>query len=685
MQLKDALHRPNSIFAALATMVLMVGLPATAPAQSSGDTAPDSFADWRACLDGESPSSTNHQPATAQERRAWRDGEIDAGHRILDVDPDTDEVLFDFEDHVSNDAIRAFGERHGLDFKLNSRFSDAPNLYIATVEEGAVPYIRDCLGPRAEQQGIDVESISENVLFHVAGRGYTAADDGARRSADSTTPSSDATASDDFDTSDAPNDPLYQFQWNFDQVDAEGAWDVSTGSDVVVAVVDTGVALEEDASRGIKPVRDLEGTDYVQGYDFVDDDEFAWDGHGHGTHVAGTIAQTTDNAYGVAGLAHDATIMPLRVLSPTGGGQISDIVDAIHYAADNDADVINMSLGGPIPTRPLKDAVEYAHNQGVTVIAAAGNSGSRSPSFPAAFPHVTAVSATQYDKDTTFYSQWGPFVDIAAPGGNVREDQNGDGRPDGVLQETLKDKDPADHDFIHFMGTSMASPHAAAGAALLMSQGITNPEKVESILQSTADTSQRERYESDKEFSERYGAGIMDASAAVTAAVNTTGGWRLAGGVGLLFLAVLGVRRRRFGAGDIDITPGLIGTTVMTSSGLFMLPGLLGDWFTGTALSAVARPLAEWDLLLFGADQIPLMASVLIPLAAMAVLAGRRRWRLAASGLAFGMAGFCLVESVVMTSDVLWIPGMAGWLDSAWLAVNGLLSFAIGYLGLKSD
>jgi serine protease len=277
-----------------------------------------------------------------------------------------------------------------------------------------------------------------------------------------------------------PDDPMFPLQWHMEMIRAPEAWSVTRGAGVIVAVIDTGVAYQSNTERNFIMAPDLKGTRFVEGYDFVDDDKYAFDEHGHGTHVAGTIAQTTNNGYGVAGVAFEAKIMPLRVLNKHGYGSVSDIADSIRFAADNDAKVINMSLGGPLPSLTMRSAIQYAHGKGVTIVAAAGNSGRKMRSWPAAYDHVIAVAATQFDRKTTFYSQWGSFVDIAAPGGNTREDQNRDGRPDGVLQQTLKQGSTSEHDFALYMGTSMASPHVAGAAAILVGQGVNNPGRGES-------------------------------------------------------------------------------------------------------------------------------------------------------------------------------------------------------------
>jgi serine protease len=619
----------------------MMAVPAPSFAQE-GAIAPK--APFKACLDGATPSTQN-VPAVAF------DGEVPFGVTIMDTNPLWDEVVLDFADRLSEREILAFTRAHGLDARLNSAHSDAPNVYVARVEEGAVPYVKDCL--RRHAPAGFIEHIEENFEYRFK----------------------------EF----VPDDPLYQFQWNFKQIGAQSAWKVSTGRDVVVAVIDTGVTVVDDDSRGIKVGKDMQGVKTVPGYDFVDRTDFVYDGHGHGTHVAGTIAQATNNGYGVAGLAFDAKIMPLRVLNARGFGQVADIADAVRFAADNGAQVINMSLGGPLPSLVLKKAIEYAHNKGVTVVAAAGNSGKRAPSYPAAYDHVIAVAATQYDQRTTFYSQWGSFVDIAAPGGNTRVDQNGDGRPDGIMQETLRPGSLGEHDFALYMGTSMASPHVAAAAAMVISQGVTHPKRVEKILKESADDSMKSEYSSEKEYRERYGAGFLQVDKAVKAAQTTQGGTRYAGAFLLVLLTALGIKRRdQLGLAPAHL-PTLMTTSLVVAGGLFFLPLILpSGGAVGYAAAVLARPLAQYDVLIagFAAHQNPLMASFLIPLGLYAFFGGHRRLRTLACGAAIGMAAFCFTEAWMLTSDVRWIPGM-NVLDRLWLVANGVISLAIGYFGLK--
>ena len=297
-----------------------------------------------------------------------------------------------------------------------------------------------------------------------------------------------------------PNDPYYSYQWHLSQIGLEAAWDISTGSGAVVAVIDTGVAQ----------LSDLAGTSFVQGYDFVNNDSNPTDDNGHGTHVAGTIAQSTNNSLGVAGVAYGATLMPVKVLNKSGSGTYADIADAIRYAADNGANVINMSLGGPSPAAYLQDALQYAFNKGVTIVAAAGNDGQNSISYPAAYnDYVIAVGATRFDKARAPYSNYGSGLDVVAPGGDTSVDQNGDGYGDGVLQQTFSST-PNSPGYYFYQGTSMATPHVAGVAALVISNGnAQTPADVREALQSSAEDLGSAGWDSS------YGHGLINAASAL--------------------------------------------------------------------------------------------------------------------------------------------------------------------------
>ncbi|MBN2644921.1 MAG: S8 family serine peptidase [Desulfuromonadaceae bacterium] len=327
-----------------------------------------------------------------------------------------------------------------------------------------------------------------------------------------------------------PDDTYFLYQWHFEPINLEEAWDVSTGNGVVVAVVDTGIAYE-DYQQPVQINRvkwgtidyshapDLAQTGFVQGYDFINNDTHPNDDEGHGTHVAGTIAQSTNNNLGVAGIAFNASLMPVKVLDNTGSGSYDAIADGIYYAADNGADVINLSLGGSSPSITLENALAYAYEEGVTIVCASGNDGyADSISYPAAYDaYCLAVGATRYDDTVTGYSNRGSSLDLTAPGGDTSVDQDGDGYPDGILQQTFGD-DPAAFDYYFYQGTSMAAPHVSGVAALLISQDPSRtPNEIRAILQESATDLGQPGWDPD------YGWGRLDAAAALNpVAVSNT-------------------------------------------------------------------------------------------------------------------------------------------------------------------
>ncbi|MCB0164970.1 MAG: S8 family serine peptidase [Anaerolineae bacterium] len=276
-----------------------------------------------------------------------------------------------------------------------------------------------------------------------------------------------------------PNDPFFsKHQWNLQAIQMPAAWDVTRGQDIVVAIIDTGVAFDAP---------DLAGTDRMTGYDFVNNDADPRDDNGHGTHVAGTVAQTTNNGIGVAGVAFEATLLPVKALGASGNGSYSDIIKAITYAVDQGADVINMSLAGRNGSQALQEAVRYAYDRGVVVVAAAGNDAQPTVYFPAGYDqYVIAVGAVRVDNAKTNYSNYGSALDLMAPGGDVGVDQNNDGYGDGVLQQTFNSSGSG-FSYRFFEGTSMASPHVAGLAALLFAQNRNaSPDQIEKYMTDSA-------------------------------------------------------------------------------------------------------------------------------------------------------------------------------------------------------
>jgi serine protease len=332
-----------------------------------------------------------------------------------------------------------------------------------------------------------------------------------------------------------PDDTHYGLQWHYPLINLTRAWDITTGdNDVIVAVIDTGA--------GDHP--DLEPR-HFDGYDFISNAVRARDGDGrdsdptdegdlglpngtstfHGTHVAGTVGAVTDNGTGVAGVTWRTRIMHLRALG-VGGGTSDDIAQSILYAAglQNDtgelpsqpAHIINMSLGGGGFSDLMNDAVQDAVDAGVVVFASSGNSNTSTPGYPASYDHVVSVGAVDALGLRSYYSNYGSTLDIVAPGGDVTADQNSDGWPDGVLSTRMLDSSlPPQPVYTFFQGTSMASPHAAGVAALMLAEDPDlTPAQIEQILKDTALDS------GDVGVDAEYGHGLIDAYAALLSVVG---------------------------------------------------------------------------------------------------------------------------------------------------------------------
>ncbi|BBE30154.1 hypothetical protein OSSY52_02950 [Tepiditoga spiralis] len=207
--------------------------------------------------------------------------------------------------------------------------------------------------------------------------------------------------------------------------------------------------------------------------------------------------------------------MPIRVLGADGSGSLDNVALGIRYAADHGANIINMSLGGGANAQTLADAVKYAHDKGVTIVTASGNDNG-SISYPAKYPETIAVGSVRYDLKRAWYSNYGPELDVVAPGGDTQVDQNNDGYADGVLSTTWK-PDTGDT-YVFMQGTSMASPHVAGVAALLYAHGIKNPEDIRNVLRNSATDL------GDTGYDNYYGAGLINAYNALTYNDNGNGG-----------------------------------------------------------------------------------------------------------------------------------------------------------------
>ncbi|MBA3460063.1 MAG: S8 family serine peptidase, partial [Deltaproteobacteria bacterium] len=519
--------------------------------------------------------------------------------RVAGVDADPDDILVDLKDDASADTIAQIERELGIDLVLVSDPAETHKLFRARVEPSRRDAIIEIL-----QRNPNVEIAEPDSMMMLSPEDL----------APITVASPEEATEPGF-----PNDPLYKKQWHLNQIGMPEAWKLADGEGVIVAVLDTGVAYED--YKEFKLLEDLKGIEFVKPYDFVKNTKHANDDHGHGSHVTGTIAQMTNNGIGVAGVARNVRIMPLKVLSGSGSGSVAGIADAIRYAADNGAKVINMSLGGAFPSGVLKKAVAYAHGKGVTVVCAAGNESRNKVGYPAAYPGAIAVSATQADEAITFYSNTGKDIDIAAPGGNTRDSSGGRNNPDGgVLQNTIKLQDPTKAEYAAYMGTSMAAPHVAGVAALIVGEGITDPNAVEKVLKASA------RKPSKGYSAEKYGAGIMDAPAAIKKARSANGGWQLA--LGLLMAGAVAASARRKGLG-VGIGPSYIAGVVIGASGLFFLPLIAPSLSSMPVVHALTHGLPSWDLGLLGptGHGNALFFSALIPLGLLAVGYGVKRLR----------------------------------------------------------
>lgn len=551
-------------------------------------------------------------------------------------------IILDFREDIPSTKIREdlqqIAKLYNQEANLNSAFSIADQIYIL---EGGEEFLKSIQNSSLKN---DTEYIEPNYIYNPL---------------------------------EQPNDPDYHKQWNLKNINIESAWDDSQGEGITVAVIDTGVT----------PVPDLQKTEFVAGYDFVNDKINAYDDQGHGTHVAGTIAQSTNNNYGVAGVAYKAKIMPIKVLSASGGGTISDIAEGIKFAADHEANVINMSLGGGGASRLMEEAINYAYNKGVVIVAAAGNSNENSSSYPARYPKVISVSALDSAGEKAPYSNFGAGVDISAPGGS----EGGK-----IIQETI-DPDTGNPVFEGFQGTSMASPHVAGVVALIKASGVSNPEDVLQILKTSSVKVKEDPLN-------HFGSGKLDAGSAVKLALKgqitfkdffrwlrdngylSPRFWIDGGAVALLpkILMVIGsyllawILRNYF---PFRWNWSLTGGIVAGSCGFFPLQGFyifdLPQW--GFRLMGSSIP-ELGNVVMATSDLNPIFASVLIPFILIALFAGHEKWKWFALGASLGVAS-CLIITAFM-SPTLWGLG-SGALARGYLIANAVLCIGLGRLVIQ--
>lgn len=586
---------------------------------------------------------------------------------------DDGEIVVNFKDDLSSEEIQKIANKYGIQLVYNSIFSK---------HEALTRFSKAVLNPDDLQrllQALATEGVVEYTEPNYLYQAYM-----------------------------VPNDPFYDKQWNMKQVNMPEAWEKATGKGVIVAVIDTGVAYEDykDKKGTYHRAEDLAHTTFVEGYDFIDDDAHPNDDNGHGTHVAGTIAQSTNNEVGVAGIAYEATIMPLKVLDRFGIGNISDISEAVVYAADHGAQVINLSLGGFFGSKTLRDAMAYANSKGVTIVCAAGNSGRRGVSYPASDPHCIGISALGPDRTLAPYSSYGPEIDLAAPGGDTSKSPT-----NGILQNTISYMDPTKDGYEYFQGTSMAAPHVVGVAALVISLGVKGPEEVEKLLKTTAvkhtEAGQPHTGEGQlqrvapmgENWNEKYGAGMLNAAAAVshlrsdtftpqTALFPTRFKYLLAG---ILLVWIYFKLQKEF-----SWTTGLYrGSKLLpkflfwlgllwASSGFFFLKFLPLPGISSRSVNLFAQAFPDLDYFLLGriSDLNPLFHSGLIAVLFIIAFLHTKILSRFAFGFALGLASHLLIDALLSSETVAYIPGDFI-LDKLWLLLNALFSFWLVYLAGK--
>jgi len=557
-------------------LALMFALPAHAQRDRLGSVPP---------FDGFSADQTTGTPAYA------------AVDDVDDVIPG--ELVVDVKDNLSDEEIQALGDEYHLALRDNSPgVKDDGNIAIATVDPSRIKDLIARLSNDPRVEGAEEESIARAFF--------------------------------------TPNDPKYAEQWHMKRAGAEQAWDYACGTGVTVAVVDTGIACYDEA--GFMKGTDLKGTTCVGGYNFVGKNEIAADDQGHGTHVAGTIAQTTNNSVGVAGLAHCAKLMPVKVLSKGGWGTMADVAEGIRWAADHGAQVINLSLGSSAKSKVVENAVTHAYKKGVVVVAAAGNSG-KSVGFPAAYAGAIAVSATDNKDAIAWFSSRGPEVAIGAPGVAVTQQ---------TICEAGKNKC---EQWGVFNGTSMASPHVAGAAAILVGQGITDPDAVKATLQSTA---------TPKEDKTLFGAGILEAGKAAMHTHWAHVAVRLAALLGLAFVVARRIKQK---GGTMEKGGGKVLGALFAGIGLLPflpvlgIPARLGNmrWVAELAM----KPFGEWDLLLApGMHKWLLFASAAPAFLLTTFFFNNKRLRPFVGGLALGSAA--LLTQIGISGETFFALGSFG-------------------------
>lgn len=422
-----------------------------------------------------------------------------------------------------------------------------------------------------------------------------------------------------------PNDPLYKQQWAFQNMGIERASGFSQGRGVTVAIVDTGISCN---------LPDFSGVNCKSGWNFVSDDDDASDDQSHGSFCASEVAEASNNNIGAAGVGDKISLLGVKVLSSSGSGTSQQVADGIRYAAEQNVAVISLSLGGSHNSKVQEDAVRFAIDEKhCVVVAANGNSGG-SIGFPAGIDGVLAISATDKNNVITDFSSRGPQTFIGAPGKDI-------------VQQTICDGGHCPN-YPTFSGTSMSTPFVAATAALLISQGVTDPDAVKSRLKSSATTTRET-----KSSKNNYGAGIVNAGQAVADESWHQAFWRL------LFLGLLGtfaVSRKDHKWSWRFFLPAL-----MTGVGCFFLPMLVSypSWMT----FLVSRPLLEATSLysVKVTAWMPMVASLLPATLMVTTWHKLASARMMVAGTATGTAAY-LSQQLFNGALLLPFGGYIGWI-----------------------
>jgi len=308
----------------------------------------------------------------------------------------------------------------------------------------------------------------------------------------------------------SPNDTYYSQQWNLSKINTAAAWQYDLDSDpyggdssIKIAVLDTGVSYENYGAYVQAP--DLANTNFVSGYDFVNEDSHPNDDNGHGTNITEIIAASTNNAKGITGIAFNVSIMPIKVMNQDGEGEIADLISGIEWAINHGADIINMSIGTgeeEFYSPDLYNIVKSANNSGIIMIGSTGNDGNNRIYYPAAYPEVIAVGASNSANNLSSFSNYGQGIDLVAPGSNIWAEY--------CINNC------SSHNIVSASGTSQAVPHVSAAAGLLFSYG-SNSNQIKALLTSSAQDLGSSGYDT------TYGYGLLDIEGALSLAQSDSG------------------------------------------------------------------------------------------------------------------------------------------------------------------